>query len=116
MESLGEFAENNSNRGGYGHIFCFSLQFASWWWRFPARTEEVEDGVGKMEVFEVDQTPSLYSREYDNYPRDLRLKHPRHTNVLEQAIQFWGKGLPFNSVLAHLRFDAPGNTKSTHLG
>lgn len=73
MEKHCYFAEYVLNRGGRGHIFCSSVQFASCRPRFCACTEEVGDGVGENEVFKVVQTSFLYGLEYGNDMQDPQL-------------------------------------------
>lgn len=87
---------------GVGNSFCSAGQFASWRRCLCARMKEVEDGVGETKAFEAEQTPFFYSPEHDNYQQDPQLKYLQHTNVMEQAIQFWCTGLSFNSMLARL--------------
>lgn len=77
--------------------------------------EEVKARVCETKVFEVKQTTLFYSCELGNCHRDPQLKRLRRTNIVEQAFQFWSKGLPFKSMLASVRYDDPDNTNATHL-
>lgn len=76
--------------------------------------EVVEESVRKTEVFQVEQKPMFYSREYGKYLQDPRWKPLQHKKVVERAIHFWFKLLMFNSLPARTCFDAPGDIKSTH--
>lgn len=58
-----------------------------------SHVEEGEYGVGKTKVFELEQTLLSNSCGHGNYLQDPRLKRLWHTNVVEQAIHFWRKGL-----------------------
>lgn len=48
------FAEKFLIHRGHGHILCSPVQAASWWWRFCIGTEEVEDDIAEMKVFEAE--------------------------------------------------------------
>lgn len=76
--------------------------------------KEVGDCVAETEMFEVEQPPLFYSREYAINLQDPRLKRLWHSNVVEQAIYFWRKGLPYNSMIARVCNDATGDIKSSH--
>lgn len=54
-------------------------------------------------------TPLFYIHGQNNYLREPRLMRLQHTNRMEQANQFWSKRLPFNSMLARVGYDEPGN-------
>lgn len=114
MEAFCEFAETSLKLGGHGSIVRSAVQFASWWWCFCARTENRGDGVGKTEVFEVEQTPLFISREHDIYLQDPQLKRLRYTNVAVQATYLWWKGLLFKYMHAHVCYDPLSEIKSSH--
>lgn len=58
--------------------------------------EKVAESVGETEV---KQTPLFYNHEYGNNLQEPRLKRLRYKNVLEQAIHFYPKEFPCNSML-----------------
>lgn len=73
--------------------------------------------LGKeTEVFEVEQTVLFYSRQQGNYLQDPRLKRLRQESVVEQAMHFRRKGLPFSTMLLRLNYNTAGVTRSTHPG
>lgn len=88
IEGVFNIAAYALNCGKQGKIFRFAVLFASRFWRFCAHTEEVEDEVEKMDVFEVKQTPLLYSREHGNYLQSRRLERLGQAIEVEQAIYF----------------------------
>lgn len=62
MDAFCDYVEYVLKRGGHGRIFCSAVQSTSWWQRDCACMEEVNDGVAKTEVFEVEQALLFYSR------------------------------------------------------
>lgn len=52
IKAFCKFLELVLKRGGYGYVFCSVIQFAPWWRRLKARTEDVYNNVGKTEVYE----------------------------------------------------------------
>lgn len=58
--------------------------------------------------------PLFYKRELGNYPQVPRLKRLQLANVVEQAIRFRCKGLPFNYLLASVCCAVSRDIKLTH--
>lgn len=116
MKAFYGFADYVLKRGGRAHIFCSAVQIASRWLRYRARTEEVEDDVVEMDVFNLKLTAFFNSPKHSNFLQVPRLKRPWHPSEVEQAIYFWGKILPFNSMLARICYDVPCDIKSKSSG
>lgn len=111
MDAFGDFAEYFLKSVGYRRMFCYAVQFVFWWRCFRIRKEEIEDIVGDIEAFSWEQKPLFHSREHSNYLQDPQLKRLWHIKVLEEAISFWRKGLPFNYMFARVFYDALGDLK-----
>lgn len=88
MDAFCHFVEYVLTHGGNGYIFCSALQYASWWRRFCACEEEVEDGSADTKVAEMETMPLFYSREHGDYLRALRLKWQGHKKVVKEATHF----------------------------
>lgn len=116
IEAFLEFANYVLKREGHGHMLCSAKQIDFWRRSFSARVEEVEESAGKMEVFDLDQTPFFYSREHGIYLQDPRSKRLLRKNVMEQAMYFKRKGLRLNSILTRVSNGASSDIKSTHPG
>lgn len=111
IEIFCDFAEHVSKSGVNDHIFCAAVRFASWLLRYCACLEVVEEFDGETKLFEVAQMELIYCYEHSNYLHNSGSKRLRHTNVVNQTICCYRKGLPFTSMLAAVCYDAPGDLK-----
>lgn len=84
--------------------------------------EEAEERFGKARVFEVKQTPFPYCFERGNnlqkhwlkcFQQELQMMHLQHRKVVEQAIHFWRKVLPFIPIVASVCYSSPGKINPT---
>lgn len=62
--------------------------------------EEVGEGAVETEVFDTKPTPLFYSLVPNIYLRDHLMKFLRHVYMMDHAIQFWSKGLRWDTRLA----------------
>lgn len=68
----------------------------------------------ETELFSAEKTPPFYILQLDSYLHDPGLNCLRYINVVEQAIHFWRKELPFNKMLSRMSYNTADNIRSTH--
>lgn len=86
----------------HGHIFYSGVQFTSWWWHFCACIVNDEENTEKIKKFEVKLMQVFYRGELYGYQPNQWLNRLLHRNEVEQTAHFRRKGLPFNSIFAHV--------------
>lgn len=81
--------------GGHRYVFCFALQFFSWWQRLKSLTEEKEvsnDGnsehvaMREEKVFEVERKALLYTKAPSHYQWSLPSRRLNRKSFVEKRV------------------------------
>lgn len=107
---------------GRGFLFCSALHYSLWYQRSYSLTtvsndEETEKAkINEENLFEMEQTPLLYTRPTGHHQQEEPSKRVSQKFVVKRAVHFWRKRLSFSDAIHNVDHDAYEEMISTDRG